>query len=452
MLGAFEHIEEHVPASDRRTHSRQPVRSLAYVELDEGNGGIVLNVSEGGLSVQAVMSLMEDSLPRMRFQLSESKDWLETSARIAWTNESRKVAGLQFVDLPEQARRHIREWLIREGVAATPDEHHEPATVPAPDRGTGVIEEKLAAARVVPPSAGASMPAPPSASAYVFEQTSEFDSESQPLPGSSPDANRSEHAWNLAGVLALLAIASLLAGWIAGRGTFSALWEKIRETAPSAQRADSASSSTVVMAPAPVSEIEVVDIHNQRWMIPFSPAASGDQVSANGRRQAQPREWLAFDPTVAAPKIQSRPVADSGDSQKPNPPVVAAPSENAGTVPLPSESAVPRDLRPPAPKEEPPTGQLTGVLQRGALIYHVNPVYPELARDQDIQGTVKLRVTIGENGVVRSVIAISGPGMLIEAARSAVRQWRYTPTLLDGKPIESQEDVSIVFQLPSASR
>ncbi|MGO9589358.1 MAG: hypothetical protein ACLP3K_04835 [Candidatus Acidiferrales bacterium] len=40
----------------------------------------------------------------------------------------------------------------------------------------------------------------------------------------------------------------------------------------------------------------------------------------------------------------------------------------------------------------------------------------------------------------------------MEAARSAVRQWRYTPTLLDGKPIELQEEVSVVFQPPSGSR
>jgi len=89
-------------------------------------------------------------------------------------------------------------------------------------------------------------------------------------------------------------------------------------------------------------------------------------------------------------------------------------------------------------------------LQRGVLIYHVNPIYPELAREQDVQGTVQLEVTIGTDGVVRSVIALSGPGLLIEAARSAVRRWRYTPTLLNGKPIESQTTVSVVFHMQSA--
>ena len=61
---------------------------------------------------------------------------------------------------------------------------------------------------------------------------------------------------------------------------------------------------------------------------------------------------------------------------------------------------------------------------------------------------MQLEVTIGTNGLVRSVIALSGPGMLIEAARSAVREWRYTPSLLNGKPVESTVDVSVVFHLP----
>ena len=79
MSDAFAYAENPVRPSERRVHFRQPIRTLAYVELDEGNGGIILNVSESGLAVQAVTSLMDDHLPRMRFQLSQSPDWVETS-------------------------------------------------------------------------------------------------------------------------------------------------------------------------------------------------------------------------------------------------------------------------------------------------------------------------------------------------------------------------------------
>lgn len=449
MPGTFEHIEQRLPAPERRTCSRQPVRSLAYVELDEGNGGIVLNVSEGGLSVQAVMSLMEDALPQMRFQLSESKGWLETSARIAWTNESRKVAGLQFVDPSEKIRLQIREWLAREAVlvGVTSDEHQGPAQVY--DHENGKSGKGPAAPDATSPAASASPTFSYTPSTHTSEQTSEFKEKSKSeLPQSgSHEVNRSDRAWNLAGVAALLAIASLAAGWIAGRRTFSGPGEKTSGTASPASVAQADATQLSSAATEPISEIEIVDTHNQRWMIPFNPTTSGNQTNTNAGRQTKPQGWPAFNP-AAAPEIQSRTVADDADSQNSNPPVVAAPSDNAGSILLQPESADSRNLTPPETKAGPPTS----VLKRGALIYHVDPVYPEMAKQQQIQGTVKLQVTIGENGAVRSVIAVGGPGMLIEAARSAVRQWRYTPSLLDGKPIESQEDVSIVFQLPSVPR
>ena len=116
MSNPLAQAHDHLAGSDRRLHSRQPIRTLAYVELDEGNGGIVLNVSEGGLSVQAFASLMDDVLPGVRFQLAESEGWIQTNARITWTAQSRKLAGLEFIDLPEDARGRIKEWLIREAL------------------------------------------------------------------------------------------------------------------------------------------------------------------------------------------------------------------------------------------------------------------------------------------------------------------------------------------------
>ncbi len=94
MSNPLAQAHDHPVGSDRRLYYRQPIRTLAYVELDEGNGGIVLNVSEGGLSVQAFASLMDDVLPGVRFQLSESDGWIQANARITWTGQSRKLAGL----------------------------------------------------------------------------------------------------------------------------------------------------------------------------------------------------------------------------------------------------------------------------------------------------------------------------------------------------------------------
>jgi TonB family protein len=478
MSGAFEHIDEGLPAPDRRSHSRQPVRTLAYVELDEGNGGIVLNASEGGLSVQAVMSLMEESLPKMRFQLSQSKEWLETSARVAWASESRKVAGLQFVDLPEEARLHIQAWLTAGASETGPGEPQERAAAynhahdqvdskiagqvdyqtPGEARelvreagSIGMGRDTTGSTKTAPPLEPA--PAGPAApTSQLFGEMPAFQANAQPAKSISPEAKRPDHAWNIAGLVALLATLSLVAGWIAGRGTFDSLWDKPQGTAFSTQTAQSGLARVSAGVSLPVSDIEIVDIHNQRWTIPFNPinpTASTSQAKSPG--QAAPVEWPAFNPAATVPNLQAPTAGGDANSQQPSPPEVAASSNSAGT-PIPSASPDPRDLVPPAPKSEPQVARPVGALQRGVLIYHVNPEYPELAREQNVQGTVKLQVTIGVTGAVRSVVAVSGPRLLVEAARSAVRQWRYTPSLLDGKPFELQEEVSVVFQLEPTSR
>jgi protein TonB len=86
------------------------------------------------------------------------------------------------------------------------------------------------------------------------------------------------------------------------------------------------------------------------------------------------------------------------------------------------------------------------------LLHQVNPEYPKLARAQRVEGTVSLNVTIGADGVVHSVTVLSGPLLLTRAAEEAVRQWRYSPTLLDGKPVEVQKEVDLRFHFTDAPR
>jgi TonB family protein len=86
----------------------------------------------------------------------------------------------------------------------------------------------------------------------------------------------------------------------------------------------------------------------------------------------------------------------------------------------------------------------------GRLIRKVNPVYPAQARTQRLSGTVALEITIAEDGSVSDIRQISGNAMLSTAASAAIRQWRYIPFLLNGKPIEVQKHVTVLFKLPGA--
>ncbi len=92
--------------SERRRHWRQKV-FLSSVELGENNHGDVLNISPSGLALQAVEELTDDVLPNMRFQLSQASAWIEAKGRIAWRDDSKKVAGVEFVDISPQTRKQI---------------------------------------------------------------------------------------------------------------------------------------------------------------------------------------------------------------------------------------------------------------------------------------------------------------------------------------------------------
>ncbi len=83
----------------------------------------------------------------------------------------------------------------------------------------------------------------------------------------------------------------------------------------------------------------------------------------------------------------------------------------------------------------------------GNLIYRVQPVYPPLARQARIQGTVQLRAIVSKTGTIENLVAISGHPMLVPSALNAVRQWRYRPYLLNGEPIEVETEVTVNFIL-----
>jgi TonB family protein len=87
---------------------------------------------------------------------------------------------------------------------------------------------------------------------------------------------------------------------------------------------------------------------------------------------------------------------------------------------------------------------------RTRLIHRVEPQYPEEARTQHIQGSVTLDVQIGREGAVHNIAVVEGNSLLAEAAVQAVRQWRYQPYSVDGRPVEMETRITIRFTLPPA--
>jgi hypothetical protein len=101
-----------------------------------------------------------------------------------------------------------------------------------------------------------------------------------------------------------------------------------------------------------------------------------------------------------------------------------------------------------SPEPGPAVAHKPARLQAGELVSYVWPRYP---RPRDRYGsaeTVKVRTTIGQLGQVLDIKLVSGSISLLPATMSAIRLWRYKPTLLNNRPVQAQQDVTIEFRPP----
>jgi periplasmic protein TonB len=100
---------------------------------------------------------------------------------------------------------------------------------------------------------------------------------------------------------------------------------------------------------------------------------------------------------------------------------------------------------PPPPPPAPVQTRITkgGDVMMATAINKVTPVYPQLARQARVQGTVRLHTLIDKDGKVIDATYVSGPAMLAQSAIDAVKQWRFHPTMLNNTPVQ----VECVFEL-----
>jgi len=83
----------------------------------------------------------------------------------------------------------------------------------------------------------------------------------------------------------------------------------------------------------------------------------------------------------------------------------------------------------------------------GLLTQKTSPVYPQIAREARVSGTVVIQATISKTGALENLRVVSGPTMLRQSALDAVKTWRYKPYLLDGQPVDVETTVSVNFSL-----
>ena len=104
--------------SDRRHAPRTKLDEITYIGMGPENGGLVLDVSDGGLSFQSVVPVKQAE--SIRFLLSlRDESRIEGVGEVVWTNQARTLCGLKFTSLASDARAHLISWTNASRTAAT---------------------------------------------------------------------------------------------------------------------------------------------------------------------------------------------------------------------------------------------------------------------------------------------------------------------------------------------
>jgi protein TonB len=170
-----------------------------------------------------------------------------------------------------------------------------------------------------------------------------------------------------------------------------------------------------VQPPPPVSTTRAVQ----------TPAVNLNTVPLEAPNSIAPEPPVVFD---AVPTGSGLVIAGVGD------PV----SDGLGPAPPPPAA------RPPAPL---PPVRVGSVIRPPQKVHHVAPSYPPIAQAAKISGVVIVEALIAEDGSVRDVKVLRSVPLLDAAATDAVRQWRFTPTLLNGVPVQVIMSVTVTFTL-----
>ena len=196
-----------------------------------------------------------------------------------------------------------------------------------------------------------------------------------------------------------------------------------------------------------LSKGERLSLKNMTPIPPYAPIGNHHRVATRDSRSlitvpCRICPSRNIPPTISA--HDSDPMPDpNGPDGDPIPGLLSSPGVTG------SFNSSPR--RPPAPPQEtsetPERVRRSELQQMAQLITRVEPVYPRLAIQIHREGRVELHALISTEGTIESLEVISGDPFFIQSAISAVREWRYRPTIFNGRPIEVDTRITVIYTL-----
>ena len=136
----------HSAASSLPIPAKRPYRhsicTLAYVRIDHANGGIIRNLSDKGMAIQAVGRLHPEQVVHLRFELIRPRAKFELVGQVTWADANGQ-AGLQFADAPARSRRLLKDWILTDLLAATQELNARSPILKSTNRNDGLVMSSM---------------------------------------------------------------------------------------------------------------------------------------------------------------------------------------------------------------------------------------------------------------------------------------------------------------------
>ncbi len=188
--------------------------------------------------------------------------------------------------------------------------------------------------------------------------------------------------------------------------------------------------------------LPLVPAAGETWMLATPlPSVPPPQPAAPRRVPALPVSDPSLPPTVAPNGI----APETGIEREVLPP--SGGDFAHGVIEGVDENSLPGRVVEEPPPPQPATPLRLSLLKQPVKVVDVRPEYPEAARQARIDGVVIIEAVIGAGGEVREARVLRSRPFLGEAALAAVRQWRYTPTTLNGVAVPVIITVTVTFSL-----
>ena len=198
-------------------------------------------------------------------------------------------------------------------------------------------------------------------------------------------------------------------------------------------------------SPAPSPSVPPVVPSSVAKSTPVAP------VPRNTNSTGAPTPNPTFSPRSATPVEEPKKPA-LGDVRLATPVIkhgkaTSAPGESEPSIDVSASNAAPLSsisaAHPSQPAAPIPIG---GDVKPAKLLKTVQPIYPQMARTQHVSGNVQIDALIDANGNVSAMNVLSGPALLRDAALQSLKQWKYQPAELDGKPTSMHLTVTLQFR------